>query len=92
MTANNVPSGSISTAFFAARRAARIFASGIPMDPDVSTIRMTALSWEAAVGSPPSEATVITALTSVASVGRYSFWKAVRSNDGMRVVLSRVAG
>ena len=74
MTANRVPSGSISTAVLAARRAARILASGMPIEPDVSTIRTTALSWAATIGSPPVDATVTTAFTSDASAGRNSFW------------------
>ncbi len=77
MTANQVPSGSSSSAAARAWRAARILVDGWPMDPLVSTMRTTAFSCAmagAAAPSPLAEVTVTTAWTSVESAGRYSFW------------------
>ena len=62
-----------STAAFVACLAARILPGGIDIDPDVSTITISAAPTDSA-GAEPTAVTVTTALTSEAPTARYSFW------------------
>ena len=62
-----------------ASRAAMSFVRGTPIEPDVSTITISAASGCPAAAPPavpadPLELTVTIALTSEPSSGRYSFW------------------
>ena len=63
-----------SIATLVASRAALIFASGAPIEPEVSAITISAASGWPAGPPAPSEVTVTTALTSEPPSGRYSFW------------------
>ena len=74
MTANSTPSRMQSTAALVACLAARILPGGMDIDPDVSTITISAAPTGSAGAEPPTAVTVTTALTSVAPTARYSFW------------------
>jgi hypothetical protein len=50
------------------------FADGKTIEPDVSTMMISAAAPVEAPSSPPRAVTVTTALTSPAPVGRKSFW------------------
>jgi hypothetical protein len=73
-TANATPSRITSTAAAVAARASAILVRGLPIDPEQSTMMISALSASAAGPAVPADVTVTTALTSRPPSGRYSFW------------------
>ena len=75
ITANATPSRITSTAAAVAARASAILVRGLPMDPEQSMIMISAPATSSATsGALSPEVTVMTALTSWALSGRYSFW------------------
>src|SRR5689334_5226744 len=66
-----------------ASRAARIFAPGIDIEPDASTMTISAAGAVAGRLPPPVAVTVTIALTSSPPAGRNSFWKVSALNRVM---------
>src|SRR5437660_4141569 len=86
MTANRTPSLRAATAVAVAWRAAWILLPAI--DSEVSTAMTSTPPFDASW--PASGAViVITAWTSLASLGRYSFWKHERSKSSMSLFLGK---
>ncbi len=76
ITANATPSRMTSTAAAVAARASAILLGGAFIEPEQSTMMISALSapGAGAAETVPAVATVTTALTSRPPSGRYSFW------------------
>ena len=90
--ANRAPSLMTSTAADVAARAARILSGGKSIDPEQSTMMISALpsALSCAGGAPSvgsaSAVTVTTALTSRPPTGRYGFWSICTVNPGRLVI------
>ncbi len=74
MTPNATSSRMQSIATLVASRADSSLWAGAPIEPDVSTITISAASRWLVSPAAPSEVTVKIALTSEPPSGRYSFW------------------